>query len=394
MPLLYWFSMQPEAAKYKSIRSKYKTILSVDKSIRSKYKAYFQSTKVYFQSTKCYFQSTKAYFQSTKVYFQKYKSILSRSTRIYFQSTKLYFPSTKVYFQSIYTSILSKYKSALPKHKVSLHGNGISGTRNLLNTSGFRNRFWRPNLANRFQPSEPIEHQNPRNLGHATFWTRKPGPVSRNWFPESEDLSPRTVPQPVLGTRFLPGTAPARPEHTEIYIVQRPQSILLLRKKIWNCTGKHLYARWIIRIFMPYLPLKVVWISKGCGIVLGILFFSGLFFFWLGVVLVLSRLLFGKTQGWKAGSCGFFRTLGVVLGLSRLRSGETSGEMQVPSRFGHKKLLQKANCPVHFCFLCVFIYVDVCVCVCDRVCSMCFLSVVVLIFHSMHFFSCICNLSI
>ena len=301
MPLLYWFSMQPEAAKYKSIRSKYKTILSVDESIRSKYKAYFQSTKVYFQSTKCYFQSTKAYFQSTKVYFQKYKSILSRSTRIYFQSTKLYFPSTKVYFQSIYTSILSKYKSALPKHKVSLHGNGISGTRNLLNTSGFRNRFWRPNLANRFQPSEPIEHRNPRNLGHATFWTRnldvrnlvswnrktcrnpsKPGPSSRNWFPESEDLSPRTVPQPVLGTRFLPGTAPARPEHTEIYIVQRPQSILLLRKKIWNCTGKHLYARWIIRIFMPYLPLKVVWISKGCGIVLGFFFFFGIFFFLVG----------------------------------------------------------------------------------------------------------------
>ena len=53
----------------------------------------------------------------------------------------------------------------------------------------------------------------------------------------------------------------------------------------------------------------------------------------------------------------------MVLGLSRLRSGETSGEMQVPSRFGHKKLLQKANCPVHFCFLRVFIYVDVCVCV-------------------------------
>ena len=53
----------------------------------------------------------------------------------------------------------------------------------------------------------------------------------------------------------------------------------------------------------------------------------------------------------------------MVLGLSRLRSGETSGEMQAPSRFGHKKLLQKANCPVHFCFLCVFIYVDVCVCV-------------------------------
>ena len=138
-----------------------------------------------------------------------------------------------------------------------------------------------------------------------------------------------------------------------------------------------------------------MWVWKGCGIVLGILFFFRMFFFfWLGAVLGLSRLLFGKTQGWKAGSCGFSGHLGVVLGPSRLRSGETSGEMQVPSRFGHKKLLQKANCPVHFCFLCVYIYVDVCVCVCDRVCSMCFLSVVVLIFHSMHFFSCICNLSI
>ena len=30
--------------------------------------------------------------------------------------------------------------------------------------------------------------------------------------------------------RFLPGTAPARPEHTEIYIVQRSHSILLLGK--------------------------------------------------------------------------------------------------------------------------------------------------------------------
>ena len=102
----------------------------------------------------------------------------------------------------------------------------------------------------------------------------------------------------------------------------------------------------------------------------------------------------GKPRGERQVRAGFSGQQGVVLGLSRLRSGETSGEMQVPSRFGHKKLLQKANCPVHFCFLCVFIYVDVCVCVCDRVCSMCFLPVVVLMFHSMHFFSCICNLSI
>ena len=103
---------------------------------------------------------------------------------------------------------------------------------------------------------------------------------------------------------------------------------------------------------------------------------------------------FGGVRGERQVRAGFSGHLGVVLGLSRLRSGETSGEMQVPSRFGHKKLLQKANCPVHFCFLCIYLCWCVCVCVCDRVCSMCFLSVVVLIFHSMHFFSCICNLSI
>ena len=35
----------------------------------------------------------------------------------------------------------------------------------------------------------------------------------------------------VPGSWFLPGTAPARPEHTEIYIVQRHHSILLLGKR-------------------------------------------------------------------------------------------------------------------------------------------------------------------
>ena len=142
--------------------------------------------------------------------------------------------------------------------------------------------------------------------------------------------------------------------------------------------------------------LNVPYIIKGAEL------FWEFFFFFFGIFFFFGRGWFwgcpgsflGKPRGERQVRAGFPGHLGVVLGLSRLRSGETSGEMQVPSRFGHKKLLQKANCPVHFCFLCVFIYVDVCVCVCDRVCSMCFLSVVVLIFHSMHFFSCICNLSI
>ena len=97
---------------------------------------------------------------------------------------------------------------------------------------------------------------------------------------------------------------------------------------------------------------------NGCGIVLGILFF---FFGW-GWFWGCPGSFLGQPRGERQVRAGFSGHLGVVLGLSRLRSGEISGEMQVPSRFGHKKLLQKANCPVHFCFLCVFIYVDVCVC--------------------------------
>ena len=56
----------------------------------------------------------------------------------------------------------------------------------------------------------------------------------------------------------------------------------------------------------PGLPRKRVrnWFGNS------FFFFRIFFFFWLGVVLGLSRLLFGKTQGWKAGSCGFFRTFG------------------------------------------------------------------------------------
>ena len=92
-------------------------------------------------------------------------------------------------------------------------------------------------------------------------------------------------------------------------------------------------------------------------------FFFGIFFFFLvGGGFGAVQAPFWENPGVKGRFVRVLGHLGVVLELSRLRSGETSGEMQVPSRFGHKKLLQKANCPVHFCLLCVFIYVDVCVC--------------------------------
>ena len=125
-------------------------------------------------------------------------------------------------------------------------------------------------------------------------------------------------------------------------------------------------------------------------------FFSG-FFFWLGVVLGLSRLLFGKTQGWKAGLCRFFRTFGggfrAVQAPFWGNQWWNAGSIQVWTQ----KTASKSKLSRSFLFsVCIYLCwcVCVCVCVCDRVCSMCFLSVVVLIFHSMHFFSCICNLSI
>ena len=103
-------------------------------------------------------------------------------------------------------------------------------------------------------------------------------------------------------------------------------------------------------------------------------FFFGIFFFFLvGGGFGAVQAPFWENPGVKGRFVRVLGHLGVVLELSRLRSGETSGEMQVPSRFGHKKLLQKANCPVHFCLLCVFIYVDVCVFVIEYVVCVFFL---------------------
>ena len=264
--------------------SKCKSILSKYKSIVSNYKkVYFQSTTVYFRSTKVYFRSTKVHFQSTKVYIP--------SAKVYFQSTKVHFQITKVYFQSTTVDFRST------KVYLNL-GNRISGIRNLLNTFGSRNpvptsrNHWNPFL----EPRNPGVYPNlgtHRNrflerFPECGFWNLGtlepvPGPSSPGTYPNLGTLEP--VPgtssptssrngsrnrfleppaleliltlKPVPGTSsptgsrngsrnfpgtlpelsrnpFFPGTAPARPAHTEIYIVQRPHSILLLGKNLWN----------------------------------------------------------------------------------------------------------------------------------------------------------------
>ena len=143
--------------------------------------------------------------------------------------------------------------------------------------------------------------------------------------------------------------------------------------------------------------LNVPYIIKGAELFweFFFFFFGNFFFFWSGVVLGLSRLLFGKTQGWKAGSCGFSRTFGggfrAVQASFWGNQWWNAGSIQVWTQ----KTASKSKLSRSFLFsVCIYLCWCVCVCVCDRVCSMCFLSVVVLIFHSMHFFSCICNLSI
>ena len=96
------------------------------------------------------------------------------------------------------------------------------GTRNLSEPIETWNYLGTRNL------SEPIETSNP-------FGTRN---LSEPNLSEPIEWNHLRFPEPVPGTRFLPGTAPARPEHTEIYIVQRPHSILLLGKMWWNSLSK------------------------------------------------------------------------------------------------------------------------------------------------------------
>ena len=95
-------------------------------------------------------------------------------------------------------------------------GNRISGTRNLLNTSGSQNPVPRAGSVQTSgtepNPSELIERRNLRTEPEP--WNRK-----------------TCHSEPVPGTQLLPRTDAARPERTEVYIAQRPHGILLLGNK-------------------------------------------------------------------------------------------------------------------------------------------------------------------
>ena len=180
LPLLYWFSLQPEAsivAKYKSVLSNYTRL-------------------VYFQLSKCLLSKCK--------------------------------------------TILSKYKSALSKYKVTF---GTLGTESLEPRTFLIPRVPRTRFLERV-PSKPREQNlNPPITETSGTQPSEPGTLepqnlsepieTRTRFPElapePQNLSfgagsrhRNQFPKPVPGTRFLPGTAPARAEHTEIYSAKTP----------------------------------------------------------------------------------------------------------------------------------------------------------------------------
>ena len=100
------------------------------------------------------------------------------------------------------------------------------------------------NLKNRSQ--EPVgTHQNleppsePRNLSEPIEWNHL------------------RFPEPVPGTRFLPRPAPARPEHTEIYIVQRPHSILLLGNYEINTLNKLIGEKLCVYIHIHIIDISL-----------------------------------------------------------------------------------------------------------------------------------------
>ena len=107
--------------------------------------------------------------------------------------------------------------------------------------TGSRNGSWECGFWN-LATLEPV----PGTSSPGTYPTLEPvpGTSSPGTYPNLGTLEPvpgtsgptgsRNGSRNVPGTGFFPGTAPARPAHTEIYIVQRPHSILLLGKNMYH----------------------------------------------------------------------------------------------------------------------------------------------------------------
>ena len=217
---------------YKPIPSIYENIFII-----------FQSKQECFQNTNVYSQSTRVHSQPTRLYHLTGHKQIFQCAKIWFESRKVYPQSAKMHFQpqnytskyiskrspyksiiwkykrirSWYKNIPSKYKGILSKNKCSFKlstnfrnlGNEISGTRNFLSTSRSGNPVPRtgsvqtsgtdPSL------SEPIEHHNCRNYGHATFRTRTfasgpepglPEPVQNPSVPGTGSRTPGSFPEP------------------------------------------------------------------------------------------------------------------------------------------------------------------------------------------------------
>ena len=138
-----------------------------------------------------------------------------------------------------------------------------------------------------------------------------------------------------------------------------------------------------------WIKFKNVW-NKGAELFWEFFFFFfGIFFFLVGGGFGAVQAPFWENPGVKGRFVRFGGGFRAVQAPFWGNQWWNAGSIQVWTQ----KTASKSKLSRSFLFS-VCIYLCWCVCVCDRVCSMCFLSAVVLIFHSMHFFSCICNLSI
>ena len=239
----YTFNLQKHTFKVQKHTFKVrKYIVKVQKHT---FKVYFQRTRVHFQNCKKILSAYKSIL-STKVekYTCKAQQIYFQRTNAYFQSTKVHFQSTRVYFRF---EVQSNCRKPWPGTFLIPRGTRFPETvpsnpreqnltpRNPSNTETFETSFTQPS-----EP-EPWNRKTCRNPSKAgiRFPELVPGTSSRNRFPE-------------------PGSFPEPPQlaHTEIYIVQRPHSILLLGKKKHVHTYVYVHVHVHVYVYLYTMCLK------------------------------------------------------------------------------------------------------------------------------------------